>query len=372
MGRSPGATGREDPAQPILSDFKSWIPQMLKTLRYGPRLVLPNNILYAPLAGCTDVPMRLMSSDYQPGLQFCEMLKMDALVRRHPGTLAMARYTEAMRPIGAQLVGSRPEIAGDAAKIVEELGFDMIDLNCGCPVDKVTKDGSGSGLLRNPAKIGQIVTEIKKAVDLPVSIKVRVGWDDTSIIVSDLVRIAEDAGAVAITIHGRTREQGYSGAARWQLIAEAKQAATSILVIGNGDLFQPEDVSRMFAQTGVDGVLVARGTMGAPWIAEQIRDHLMGLPVRQRGGKERLEALRRHFQLACEWFPEKKALLDLRRFGAWYLKSASRMRQIRHQLNSIQNIAEAQALLEEVERDLLLRGDEQVVEERELSCESFC
>jgi tRNA-dihydrouridine synthase B len=342
---------------------------MLKQLRYGPNLTLPDNILYAPLAGCTDVPMRLMSAKYRPALQFCEMLKMDALVRRHPGTLAMAAFTDEMFPIGAQLVGSKPEIAGDAACIVKELGFPMVDLNCGCPVDKVTKDGSGSGLLKNPEKIGQIVTEIRKAVDLPVSVKVRLGWDDSSVIVDQLVRIAEDSGAVAITIHGRTREQGYSGAARWELIRQAKQAARSIYVIGNGDLFCPEDVARMFEQTGVDGVLIARGTMGAPWIAEQTRDHLSGRPYRQRTVADRLEALREHFALACRWFPEKKALLDLRRFGAWYLKSASRMRQIRHQLNGIETIAEANALLDQVQRDALEAGE---VDSQDLELVTSC
>ncbi|MFZ4099611.1 MAG: tRNA dihydrouridine synthase DusB [Chlamydiia bacterium] len=331
---------------------------LIKKLRYGPRLELPHNILYAPLAGCTDVPMRQMAARHHPALMFCEMLKMDALVRRHPHTLAMANYTEAMRPIGAQLVGSKPEIAGEAAKVVEELGFDSIDLNCGCPVDKVTKDGSGSGLLKNPDKIGEILVNMVAAVSVPVTVKVRLGWDDESVCVERLVEVAEASGAVAITIHGRTREQGYSGSARWDEIRRAKECAKNIYVIGNGDVFTPQDAERMLLETGVDGVLVARGTMGQPWICQEMLAWMEGSPWVVKTSLDRVAALREHFDLACAYFPERKALLDLRRFGAWYLKGASRMRQFRHALNGIETIAQAHELLNEVERELILRGDE--------------
>ena len=326
---------------------------LIKKLRYGPHLELEHNILYAPLAGCTDVPMRRMAARYRPALMFCEMLKMDALVRHHAHTLSMAQYTEEMRPIAAQLVGSRPEIAGQAAKIVEDLGFNAVDLNCGCPVDKVTKDGSGSGLLKNPEKIGEIVSEIKAAISIPVSIKVRLGWDDEHLIVERLVEIAEEAGACAITIHGRTREQGYSGAARWDQLRLAKQVAKKIYVIGNGDVFTPQDAERMLRETGVDGILVARGTMGQPWICREILAWMEGSPIAPRTVFERLQALRDHFRLACEFFPERKALLDLRRFGAWYLHGASRMRQFRHALNQVETIEQAHQLLDQVEQEIL-------------------
>jgi len=329
----------------------------IKPLRYGKGLQLAHNILYAPLAGCTDVPMRRMAARYRPALMFCEMLKMEALIRRHPHTLAMADYTAEMRPIGAQLVGSRAEVAGEAARIVEELGFDSIDLNCGCPVDKVTKDGSGSGLLKDPDRSGDILSNIVAAVSVPVTVKVRVGWDDASICVERLVEVAEAAGAVAITLHGRTREQGYSGAARWELIRRAKQHAGKILVIGNGDVFTPQDAERMLRETGVDGILVARGTMGQPWICQDVLDWMEGRPVLKRTALERLEALREHFGYACAYFPERKALLDLRRFGAWYLKSASRMRQFRHALNSVESIEGALKLLDDVELELQQQGE---------------
>jgi len=321
---------------------------MLKKLHYSPGLTLSSNILYAPLAGCTDVPMRRMAACYQPGLMFCEMLKMDALVRRHPGTLAMAKFQEQMRPIGAQLVGSKPELAPECAQIVESLGFDAIDLNCGCPVDKVTKDGSGSGLLKQPERIGELVSALRTSCNLPVSVKIRLGWDDDSICVEKLVAIAEAAGAVAITIHTRTREQAYSGKARWEWLKIAKQAAEKILIIGNGDIFTPEDAARMFEETGVDGILCARGTMGNPWLVEQIRDHLQGKPYQVRNSMQRLEALIEHFKLACEEFPERKALLDLRRFGAWYLHSQAGARQLRHQLNSINSCEDAYQLLQQL------------------------
>ena len=231
---------------------------------------LPNNILYAPLAGCSDLPYRQMACKWRPGIVYCEMVKMDALVRHDPGTYRLLDYTLNMHPIGAQLCGSKPTLVKTAARIIEDLGFDVLDLNCGCPVDKVTKDGSGSGMLRTPDLIGEMIAEMVAAVKIPVTVKIRAGWDDEHINAAQITQIAERAGAKAITIHGRTRAQAYKGPANWDHIRDCKRAAKDILVIGNGDVFDAESAANMFSYTGCDGVLVARGTMGRPWIVDDI------------------------------------------------------------------------------------------------------
>src|SRR6185437_6206308 len=197
-------------------------------------LTLPSNIFCAPLAGCSDLPFRRMTSKYRPGLIYCEMVKMDALVRHDPHTYRLLDFEADMHPIGGQICGSKPQYAGKSAKIIEELGFDVVDLNCGCPVDKVTKDGSGSGMLKTPELIGEILSNMTAAVKIPVTVKIRAGWDEKSLNAAEIVQIAEQAGAAAICVHGRTREQGYKGPANWDWIRECKRAAKKIQVIGNG------------------------------------------------------------------------------------------------------------------------------------------
>jgi nifR3 family TIM-barrel protein len=306
-------------------------------------LELANNIFYAPLAGCSDLPFRSMSRRYGPGLVFCEMVKIDALVRHDPNTYRLLDFTRQMHPIGAQLCGSKPELAGKAAQIIEEMGFDLIDLNCGCPVDKVTKDGSGSGLLRNPERIGEMLWAITSAVSLPVTVKIRVGWDDESIVCEEVTEIAERAGAKAITIHGRTREQGYTGPANWDHIRRCKEKARCIQVIGNGDVFDPHSAERLFATTGCDGILVARGTLGQPWIAEEIIAHLEGRAVPPKSVEEIRTVFLEHLEEIVHYQPERQALLDFRRVGSWYLKHCEGVKPLRmaiHRAVSTQEVFE--------------------------------
>jgi tRNA-dihydrouridine synthase B len=233
---------------------------VVKTFQLG-KIELPNNILYAPLAGCSDYPFRKMSALYNPGLIYCEMVKMEALIRNDQGTFHMLDYDTGMHPIGGQICGSKPEIAGKAAKIIETLGFDVVDLNCGCPVDKVTKDGSGSAMLKTPNLIGDVIANMVAAVKIPVTVKIRAGWDEDNILAAEVTQIAEKAGASAICIHGRTRKQAYKGPAIWDYIKAAKNAAKNIKVIGNGDVLDGSSAQKMFEYTGCDAVLVARGTM---------------------------------------------------------------------------------------------------------------
>ena len=302
-------------------------------------LILPSNILYAPLAGCSDYPFRQIGAKYGPGLMFCEMIKMDALVRHDAGTYRLLNYSPSMRPIGAQLCGSKVSLARESARIIEDLGFDVVDLNCGCPVDKVTKDGSGSGLLKNPEIIGDILSEMIAAVSIPVTVKIRTGWDENSIVAPQITRIAEEAGAAAITIHGRTREQSYRGNANWARIAECKKIAKNIKVIGNGDVFSPEKAAAMFAETGVDGILVSRGTLGQPYIAENIRRYLKGEPLIALRGTVYRDLLLEHLFYIVSYQDERRALLDIRRVGCWYLKNGVGVKQLRQQINQAKSVA---------------------------------
>ncbi len=308
-------------------------------------LTLPSNIFCAPLAGCSDFPFRKMTTSYQPGLVFCEMVKMDALVRYDPHTLRMLDYEGGMHPIGAQLCGSKAHLAAKSARIIEELGFDVVDLNCGCPVDKVTKDGSGSGLLKNPDLIGEIISNIVSAVKIPVTVKIRAGWDEDSLNAADITSIAEKAGAQAICVHGRTREQGYSGPANWDWIKECKKEAKTIKVIGNGDLFDAASVEKMFQHTNCDAVLIARGTFGQPWIIEDTYLRLLGLSPKVRTGLDYRDALLEHLAHTISYQPERKVITDMRRVGCWYLKNGHGTKKLREALNHSKSIAEIQELI---------------------------
>ncbi len=315
-----------------------------RPFQYG-SITLPNNIFYAPLAGCSDLPFREMGSAYRPGLHFCEMVKMDALIRGDVGTFRLLDYTEGMHPIGAQLVGSNPKIAGKSAKILEELGFDVIDLNCGCPVDKITKDGSGSGLLRQPEKIGEIVSEIKAAVKVPVSVKIRMGWTEEELVGPQITQIAEAAGAVSICVHGRTRKQGYNGNAKWDWIKECKEAAKEILVLANGDLFSGEAVQKVFEQTDCDGVVISRGTMGSPWIVEEMIEYLTTGKATPKTAEEYKQTLLDHFDKVLHYHNDKKAVIDARRIGCWYIKSTSGAKQFRQKMSRAADVEEVKEII---------------------------
>lgn len=317
---------------------------MKRPFQFGP-LCLPSNIFCAPLAGCSDLPFRRMTSKYRPGLVYCEMVKMDALIRNDPHTFRLLDFESSMHPIGGQLCGSKLHLAAACAKIIEDLGFDVVDLNCGCPVDKVTKDGSGSGLLKNPQLIGEIIQEMVAAVDIPVTLKIRAGWDMQSINAQEITQIAEKAGATAICIHGRTRAQGYKGAANWDFIAECKQVAKQIKVIANGDIFSAESAEQIFTHTGCDAILLARGTMGQPWLIEDIYRHFSGMPASIYSPHDYRDALVEHLEHIVSYHPERKAVMDMRRVGCWYLKHAQGSKALREGLNRATSIVEMRALI---------------------------
>ncbi|MDX8430923.1 MAG: tRNA dihydrouridine synthase DusB [Candidatus Algichlamydia australiensis] len=318
--------------------------KFFRPLKIG-SLQLKSNIFYAPLAGCSDLPYRQMAQRYRPGIFFNEMVKMEALVRFDPGTYRLLDYEGDMHPIGAQLCGANPKIAAQAARQVEELGFDLLDLNCGCPVDKVTKDGSGSALLKNPEKMGEILFEMVNAVQIPVTVKIRMGWDDNHIIAPEITKIAEQAGAKMITIHGRTREQGYKGFADWSPIAESKKVAKEILVVGNGDIFDGKSALAIFEQTDCDGILISRGTLGAPWIFQDVVETLEGNPPPPKTKEQIKETLLEHLEKILAYQPTRRALLDLRRISSWYLKKSEGSKVLREKLSRIASLEEAREII---------------------------
>ncbi len=312
---------------------------------YLGKLKLPSRILYAPLAGCSDFPFRKMSAKFNPGLMFCEMVKMEALIRYDPHTFHMLDFAADMHPIGAQLCGSNPKIAGQAAKIIENLGFDTVDLNCGCPVDKITKDGSGSGMLKTPELIGEVIVNMLAAVKIPVTVKIRAGWDENSINAAEIVKIAEKAGASSICVHGRTRQQGYKGPANWDYIKACKEAATTIKVIGNGDVVDGPSAAKMFAYTGCDAALVARATMGQPWIVKDILNYLQGKPVAEYTLEDYRQALIEHYLCMVRYHNDHRVCVDMRRVGCWYLKKSAGTRQFREIMSRITKVEEIEELI---------------------------
>lgn len=327
---------------------------------------LPSNVFCAPLAGCSDLPFRKMTVKYRPGLVYCEMVKMDALIRHDPNTYRFLDYEPSMHPIGAQLCGSKREIAGPCAKIIEDLGFDVVDLNCGCPVDKVTKDGSGSGMLKDLHLIGDVLCNMVAAVKIPVTIKIRAGWDSSHIVAPQVVKIAEEAGASAICIHGRTRAQGYKGPANWDFIRDCKAAARKIPVIGNGDIFDAPSAKKIFEHTGCDAILLARGTMGKPWLIEDIYRYFSGEAAIVLSGIEYRDIFLEHVDHIISYQNERRALLDLRRVGCWFLRGAKNMRHLREAINRLQSLHEVHEMICDYPWH---EADFSEVEKEEESCE---
>ena len=319
---------------------------MIKPLSFG-SLTLPSNVICAPLAGCSDLPFRRMLAKYKPGLMYCEMVKMEALLHVNPKTYELLDKDEGTHPIGAQLCGSNPAIAGDAARIIEDLGFDVLDLNCGCPVDKVTKDGSGSGLLKNPQVIGDILSNMVAAVRIPVTVKIRAGWDEDSIVVAEVTRIAEQAGAKAICVHGRTREQAYRGPANWDYVKQAKEAAKTIHVIGNGDITSVQSAEAIFNATGCDAILLARGTMGQPWLIDDIYRYFSHEPIKEKSPTERRDIFLEHLEHIIAYKPPEKAHFDLRRVGCWFLRDLPHAKSLRESINRTSSAPAIRALVQE-------------------------
>ena len=309
----------------------------LKKLKIG-NVELRNNILLAPMAGITDLPFRLICEKYGAGLCCTEMISSKGLYYNDSKTKLLLNLKGEQRPVAAQIFGSDVEALKYAASYVSDF-VDIVDINMGCPAPKIVKNGDGSKLLLNLELVEEIATEVVKASKVPVTAKIRKGWDANHIVAVETAKILEKSGISAITIHGRTREEYYSGNADWEIIKKVKEAV-NIPVIGNGDIKSKEDALKMFEQTNVDGIMIGRAAIGNPWIFEEIVGYLQGKEQRQVSKEERLETILEHINLAVEEKGENIAIKEMRKHLAYYIKNMKDASRLREKINKIDTKAE--------------------------------
>jgi nifR3 family TIM-barrel protein len=272
------------------------------------------------MAGITDLTYRLLAREQGCALVYTEMISAKGLLYNNKSTWEMLPREGEGRPLAVQLFGSEPEVMAAAAKIVATFPVDIIDINMGCPVAKVVKNGEGAALMKDPDRAARIVAAVAGAVSLPVTVKIRKGWDKETSNAVAFARQMEEAGARAIAVHGRTRSQMYGGKADWHVIREVKEAV-SIPVIGNGDIWEPTDAARMLAETGCDAVMLARGTLGNPWLISRTVAYLAsGRLLPPPAASERLAMALRHLDLLMAHKGEERGVREMRKFAAWYLK----------------------------------------------------
>lgn len=312
-------------------------------------LNIENNVFLAPMAGVTDLAFRQLCREEGCGMVCTEMVSAKAILYHNRNTEELMRMEPGEHPAAIQLFGSDPQIMADIAKQVEERAFDVIDVNMGCPVNKIVQNGEGSALMQNPLLVGQIVEKMAGAVKKPVTIKIRKGFDDEHINAVEIAHIAQESGAAAVTVHGRTRRQFYSGKADWNIIREVKERL-AIPVIGNGDIMCAKDAVRMLEETGCDGVMVARGCQGNPWIFGEIAHYKKTGQERSRPClKEVKQMIRRHAKLLISYKGEFTAIREMRKHFSWYTAGYKNSASLRNRINFIESYEELEALLDEME-----------------------
>ena len=319
----------------------------MQTLQIG-NVTLKNNLILGPMAGVTDLPFRLLCSEQGAGLLCMEMVSAKGILYNNKNTKAMLEIDEREHPVSLQLFGSDPQIMGDMAKrlVDEGVPFDILDINMGCPVPKVVNNGEGSALMKDPLLAGQIIEAMAKAIDRPVTVKIRKGFNDASVNAVEMARIAQESGAAAVAVHGRTREQYYSGKADWDIIRQVKEAV-SIPVIGNGDILTAADAIRMKQETGCDGFMIARGAQGNPWIFRQILHELeTGEALPKPSIQEMIDMLLLHTRMQIAFKGEYTGIREMRKHAAWYTAGYPKSSGLRRALSEIETYDELAGLLE--------------------------
>ncbi|MCR5666655.1 MAG: tRNA dihydrouridine synthase DusB [Eubacterium sp.] len=309
---------------------------------------LKNNLVLAPMAGVSDLPFRLLCARKGAGLVCMEMVSAKAILYKNKNTKALMQIEQEEKPVSMQLFGSDPDILADITARVSEMDYDLIDFNMGCPMPKIVNNGEGSALMKQPKLVEEILTKMVKASKRPVTVKIRKGFDDSMINAVEIARIAEGCGVAAVAVHGRTREQYYSGQADWDIIRQVKEALM-VPVFGNGDLTTGEDLKKMQEETGCDGYLIGRAARGNPWIFEQLLswDKTGQMPPKP-SGKEVVDMILEHAALQIQVKGEFTAIRELRKHAAWYTSGYPNSAQLRARINEVETFDELQALLGEI------------------------
>ncbi len=313
---------------------------------------LENPYILAPMAGVTDLPFRLLCKEMGAGLICMEMVSAKAISFHNKNTEKLMEIEEKERPVSMQLFGSDPDLIAEMAAQIEERPFDILDLNMGCPVPKVVNNGEGSALMKNPKLAAEIVRKTAKAIQKPLTVKIRKGFDEAHSNAVEMAKYLEDAGAAAIAVHGRTREQYYAGKADWEIIRQVKEAV-SVPVIGNGDVTDPISAHKMMEETGCDGVMIGRASRGNPWIFRQLVEYDKTGNIPERPDVAELKAMiLRHARLQLQYKGEYTGIREMRKHVAWYTAGYPHSAAIRRRVNEIETIGQLEEMLESIPEKL--------------------